>query len=338
MNIPDAASAAPDENTSAPTAGTGALGEPAAEPVPAKGKRSRWLFGVLGPLVVIGVFGYVLATHGSDIGHAADRVSAGTLVLITVLALVTLLARTEEAVICMTAMNRRPGRADIHAASSFSFLLSTVNHYIAGIARAAILQRLDRERSPTIPQMVVIDGSTYLIEGLLAGLLLIVSAGALNLAWWLPALAILAAVGALAVALYLRRRFHHQQIFNGLEMLGHSRYRAIIVLLTVLIFACQIGRTLIVLQAVGLHPSLLQAVATFIAGGVLSNLLAGPGGGTAAAPLVIFGHQSLGAATAAGLILSGAALLAAIIYTVATGPILVWRLRRRRRARELPVV
>ena len=77
---------------------TGAPAEPTAEPVAAKGRRSRWLFGVLGPLMVIGVLGYVLATHGSDIGHAADRVSAGTLVLITALALVTLLARSEEAV------------------------------------------------------------------------------------------------------------------------------------------------------------------------------------------------------------------------------------------------
>jgi hypothetical protein len=274
------------------------------------------------------VLTYVLASHGHDIAHTADRVALSTLVLVVALALITLLARTEEAVICMTAMDRRPSRLDIHAASSFAFLLSTLNHYIAGVARAAILQRLDRHRAPTIPQMIVVDGSTYMIEGLLAALLLIVSAGALKLQWWLPAAAVVGALCALAGAVVARRRFAQHPVFHGLAMLAHSRYRLVVVALTAIVFACQIGRTLIVLNAVGLHPSLLQAVATFIAAGVLSNLLAGPGAGTAGAPLIIFGHQSLAAAAAAGLILSISALLAAVIYTMAGGPVILWRLRR----------
>jgi hypothetical protein len=75
---------------------------------------------------------------------------------------------------------------------------------------------------------------------------------------------------------------------------------------------------------------MLQATATFVAAGVLSALLAGPGAGTAGAPLLVFGHRSIGAAAAAGLILSATALLAAIVYTVACGPTYAVRLRRRR--------
>ena len=64
-----------------------------------------------------------------------------------------------------------------------------------------------------------------------------------------------------------------------------------------------------------------------MAGGVLSSFLAGPAAGTAAAPLIIFGHRSLGAAAAAGLILSITALLASLLYAIACAPVAGWRLR-----------
>ncbi len=299
---------------------------------PHKPKRLRWLAGVLGPVVVVGALVYVLLTHGHEIGHAISQVSAGTLVIVTALSLLTLLARSEVVLGCMSAMPRRPGRADIYASSSLAFLLSTINHYIGAIVRAAVLKRLDPVNAPTIPQMMVIDGCTTLIEGLLAGTLLIVCAGTLNLSWWEPVLAVLALIAAVAVAIYGRRRFAHLAIFDGLRILEHSRYRLVVLGLTVVVFACQIGRTLIVLNAVGLHANLLQAVATFITGGVLSNLLAGPGGATAAAPVVIFGHDSVATATAAGLILAGVALLAAVIYACVGGAIALWRTRHTPRA------
>jgi hypothetical protein len=326
MKTPDAAPAVPDEPAVPPP-------DPGAQetPSPAPRRGLRWLLGLAGPLIVLGALIYVLSTHGSDIGHAIDRASPGTLALIAALALLTLMARSEVALSCMSAMRRQPSRADVHASSSLAFLLATINHYIASIVRATVLKRVDPLNAPTIPQMFVIDGSTTLIEGLMAALLLIISAGALKLAWWLPILAVLGAIVALVVAIYVRRRFRHHAIFDGLEMLSHSRARRKVGALTVVIFACQIGRTLVGLDAVGLHATLLQSVAVFIAGGVLSNLLAGPAGGTLAAPLVIFGHRGLGQATAAGLILSGSALLASVVYALWGGGVLLWRLHRNRR-------
>lgn len=318
---------APPEDTAAP--------EGKAQHSRLRGRRFRLVTSLAGPLVIVGVLAYVLAAHGDEIGRAVERASITTIAGVTLLALLVLLARSEEAVICLTAMDNPPSRLDIHAASSFAFLVSTLNHYVASPVRATLLQRLDPPRAPTIPQMILVDGSTYLIEGLLAAALLVISAGALKLQWWMPVLAVVGALVALAVALTVRRRFHHHALFGALAMLAHSRYRLVVVALTVIVFTCQIGRTLIVLDAAGLHPTLLQAVATFIAGGVLSNLLAGPGAGTAAAPLIIFGRHSIGAAAATGLILSVTALLAAALYTVVGGPTILWRLRRRRRGLEL---
>jgi hypothetical protein len=79
------------------------------------------------------------------------------------------------------------------------------------------------------------------------------------------------------------------------------------------------------LTAVGLHPSLFQTLATYIAAGVLTTLFAGPGAGTAGAPLIIFGHRSIAAATAGGLVLSGTALLASALYAAAAAPVFLWR-------------
>jgi uncharacterized membrane protein YbhN (UPF0104 family) len=287
----------------------------------------RGLLGVAGPVALLAVMVYVVVRHGGDIGHAADRTSAATLAIVVLLSLLTLLARSEAAVACLTAMGDRPSRLDIHPASAAAFVVSNLNHYLASPVRAAVLKRLDRGRAPTIPQMIMVDAATYLIEGMLAAVLLVVSATALKLQWWIPVLAVVGALAAFAVALGMRRRFQRHPAFRGLEMLAHSRLRLVVVALSVIMFAAQIGRTLLVLRATGLHPSVLQAAATFVAGGILSSFLAGPAAGTAAAPLIIFGHRSLAAAAAAGLILSITALLAAILYAILCAPVVVWRLR-----------
>jgi hypothetical protein len=299
-------------------------------------KLRRAVTTLAGPLIFLAVIAYVVTQHGGDIDRAVSRTSFGTLVIVILLAMVALVARSETAVACLTAMGDRPSRLDIHPASAAAFVVGTVNHYVASPARAAVLKRLDPARAPSIPQMMLVDASTYLIEGLLAAALLVVSASLLKLQWWMPVLVVLAAVSALAVALVLRRRLVRHPAFRGLEMLAHSRQRLIVVGLSLIIFASQIIRTLLVLRATGLHPTLLQACATFVAAGVLSSFLTGPATGTAGAPLLIFGHSAIGAAVAAGLILSITALLAALLYALACGPLYGHRMRRPDQDRPKP--
>jgi uncharacterized membrane protein YbhN (UPF0104 family) len=141
-------------------------------------------------------------------------------------------------------------------------------------------------------------------------------------------LAVVAAVAVLGLALAMRGRLVRHPAIRGLDMLAHSRQRLVVLGLSVVIFASQIIRTLLVLRATGLHPSLLQAVATFVAAGVLSSLITGPAAGTAGAPLIIFGHRAIGAAAAAGLILSITALFAALLYVAVCAPVYAHRIRR----------
>lgn len=297
---------------------------------PPRGRRSRLrvAFSVAGPLAILGVLGYLLASRGDQISAAARRMSFLQLVLVTLLALVTMLARTEAVVACLSAMGSPPSRRDIHAANSLTMLAAMLNHYISSFVRATLVRRIDPHRAPTTPQMIMVDVSAFLIEGLLVSLLIIVSAGSLKLAWWVPTLVVLGGICALIVALVLRHRFADHPVVRGLDMLVHSRLRTVVAGLMTLVIICQVLRTLVVLDAVGLNPSLLQAVATFVAAGVLSTLFAGPGAGAAGAPLIVFGHNSVAASAAAGLVLSGTALLAGTIYSLLGGPLFLWRMRQ----------
>jgi len=292
------------------------LSEESERPEPAEAgrhtlkSRIRLIISIVGPLVIVGVLVYLIASRGDQIERAVKRTSAGDLVLVTALALVTLVARTEAVVACLNAMGSRPTRVDIHASNSLTFLAALINHYVSSIVRAALMQRIDRERSPTIMQMVMV-----------------VSASVLGLAWWVPLLIVLGGIAGVVIAYETRRRYSHISLFRGLDVLAHSRQRTIVAGLMLVVIASQVLRTFIVLQSVGLKPALLQAVATFVAAGVLSSLFAGPGAGTAAGPLLVFGHNHLAAATAAGLELSVTTLVAGVLYAIVGGPVFLSRWR-----------
>lgn len=290
--------------------------------------RQRLIASLLGPLAILGLIVYVIASHGGDLGRVIARVDMGTLVPVTLLALVTLIARTEAVVLCLSAMGDRPRRSDIHAANSITFVAMTVSHYVASPIRAALLKRTDRDLAPTIPQMLMVDASTTLIEAMLVVVVIVASAGTLKLPWWVALAAAAAAIGGVFAALALHSRFREHPAVRGLAVLAHSRRRLLVAGLMGVVICSQIARTFVVLRATGLHPSLLQASATFVAAGVLSSLFAGPTAGAAGAPLIVFGHRSLAAAAAAGLILSITAIVAALLYAAVGGPIYLWRLRR----------
>jgi hypothetical protein len=291
-------------------------------------RRLRLALSIAVPLLVIAVLVYVIAGHSHDILETVRRMKPPQLIGVTALALLTLLARTEAVVACLEAMRARPRRIDIHSSNSLTFLASTINHYFSSIVRGALIKRLDPARAPTIPQMIVVDTATGLIEALVVAVLIVASSETLQLAWWIPLLVTVAGLAAVVAALGMRRRFGHHQLLRGLDVLLDARQRVVVTLLMITVISAQVIRTLIVLRAVGLHPSLLQAVATFVAGGVLSSLFAGPGAGTAGGPLLVFGHNSLAASAAAGLVLTITMLIAGIIYALPGCPTFIWRLRR----------
>jgi hypothetical protein len=304
----------------ASTASDGAIGS--------RRPSRRLIAGFAGPVALIALIAYVVAKHGGEFGRAAGRADLGTLALVTALALVTLLARTEAVVRCLAAMGNRPRRREIHAANAVTAIAMCVNHYVASPVRAALLRRIDRDRAPTIPQMIMVDASTTVIEAMLVAIVIVASAGTLKLPWWVAPLLAVAAFGGFGIALAARARLRQIPALRGLVVLAHASGRVVVGALMAGVIGCQIVRTLLVLRVTGLHPSLLQAAATFVAAGVLSTLFAGPTAGAAGAPLIVFGHRSIGAAGAAGVILSATAIVAAFLYAAPGGSLYLRQLRR----------
>ena len=177
--------------------------------------------------------------------------------------------------------------------------------------------------------VVACDTATGLIEALVVAVLVVASAATLSLAWWVPALIVAAGVaGVDQPSSCCGGDTVTSTCCAGFRVFSDVRQTLIVSVLMIVVIVCQVARTLIVCRAVGLHPSLMQAVATFVAGGVLSTLFAGPGAGTAGGPLLVFGHHHLAAAATAGLVLSITMLIAGIVYAMPGGPAFLVRMRR----------
>src|SRR5947209_6490249 len=100
---------------------TAAVGDPPdGLPTQHRKRRRRLILSFVGPLLIIGLLAYLLAIHGGEVRRAAARVSLVDLIVVTLLAMLTLLARTECVVACLNAMGNRPRRIDIHSANSLT--------------------------------------------------------------------------------------------------------------------------------------------------------------------------------------------------------------------------
>ena len=127
-----------------------------------------------GPLVVVGADRYLLAVHGQEIEQAVKRIELWPARARHAACVLTLLARTEAVVACLCAMENRPRRVDIHSANSVTFLASTINHYVSSIVRGALMRNESTQTGlPTIPQMIMVDTATTLIEGLVVAILIV---------------------------------------------------------------------------------------------------------------------------------------------------------------------
>lgn len=303
------------------------MGDPGSMPTKFLLRHWRRLASVAGSLTTFAVLMVVMGDHMASVQRVWTHASAAVLVASVALALLSLLARTEAIVHSLEAIGTRPPRSVIHAANGLTFLAVAINHFVASPVRAWLLRRIDPQRAPTIPQMVLVDASTTAIEGLCVVLLVIISAGTLHLPWWTTPTVVFAAVAATVLVTRGGHRMSQHRAFRGLAVLGHFRHRSAVAGLLAGVTLSQVLRTLLVLHVAGLHASVTQAVATFLVSGVLSTLLVGPSTGAAAAPIVVFGHHSLAAAGVAGLLLSGTALLAALVFATVAAPIYVWRIR-----------
>lgn len=277
---------------------------------------ARWIAPLILTVVGAAALVYFLAPYHRDISGALNRASIGSLAVLTGLSLSGLVLRTEVWGVALAAANRRPSRAELHAANGGTFVVSLANHYVAPWVKMWLLRRMEGERAPGLLQLVTIDVASTILEALLAAALVIFATLRLSLAWWIPVLLIGGAVALLIAAIFLRRRFSEHPAVQGLNVLMRSAYRWRFLTLLAVVFAVQIVRTWLSLHVVGLHLPLSDGVLVFVTTGVLGALPTGLTAAPTTASLIVVGSRGIGAAAGSGVLVTVSLFAATLIYGV----------------------
>lgn len=287
--------------------------EPTAPP---SSSLRRWVLPVLLALVGIAALVYFLAPYRSAIHTALNRSSIETLVAITALSLVALPLRTEVWRSGLAAADRHPPRSDLHAVNSASLTVGLANHYAAPAVKWWLMRKLEGERAVYLLKLATVDLGTTVIEGFLAGALVVFATFSVSLDWWLPVLVLAGATGLLLLAIIAWRRHPEHPVVQGLGVLMRPRYRWEVLFLVAAVFTAQIVRTWLALRAVGVPIDLGDALLVFVLTGVLGFLPSGVTAAPTAASLIVLGSRGVGKAAASGILVTGSLAVATLLYAL----------------------
>jgi uncharacterized membrane protein YbhN (UPF0104 family) len=278
---------------------------------------------IAGAVAVTGVLVYVLGDRREEFGAALRTAPVLVLLAAVALQIVALVARSEAWHVCVDAAGGTVGRRRLFRAAGMGYLGSQLNSQLGTAARIAVLRRSAPDECPRVPAMIAAEVPILTIEAVLAAVASFTLVGPLGLPWWLPlvplAFTLLIATGLRGAAGRWRRGFG-----SGLAVLRslNGRNRVIAIVL-VAVFA-QIGRNWMMLHAVGVDASVLDATAVLIAMVTLSQLPVGPSVG-AAAVVMILGSDGVALAAAAGVLLTATGTVGALVYAAWAGADRLWR-------------
>ena len=216
----------------------------------------------------------------------------------------------------------RRTRRLLYPAAGLGYLGNLLNGQFGLAVRIAALRRAAPRESPSAAVLLVTEVPIVIVEAALAALMSFTLVGPLGLAWWVPPVALVVAIGGMAGLRRLAR--HHQDgLWRGIAVLRGMRGRNRVIALVVLAVCLQIARNWFVLNGVGFDASVLDSVALLIAMAAVGVLPVGPSVGAASA-VIIFGTDAA-AAAAAGALLTATAAVAAIVFA---GSALLGTIRR----------
>ena len=258
------------------------------------------MISILGAAVVAGALGVELAGRRGQFMAAIRAAPIWILLLLVLLQLVSLIARTEAWHVCVRATGATVGRRPLFRAAGVGYLASLLNGSLGVAARIATLRRTAPDNSPHVPALLAAEVPIISVEIALTAVFSFTLIGPLGVPWWAPVIAVAVAVAAV---LGLRRLSNRRQLgfWSGLAVMRSHRGRMIA--FVVLAICAQIGRNWLVLRGIGVHVSLLDAIALLIAMFTLGQLPIGPTLGPAAAVLIL-GSHGVAAVAAAGVLLT----------------------------------
>jgi hypothetical protein len=288
-------------------------------------ERSQILQGIFGPLIAIAVVIALLWPHFDEIGEAWELISVKALVSLVVLHLIALLLRAEAWGRCVEAAGAPIERTLLHSSSSLRFLADTVvPTYIGAWVRIGLVKRYDAPRAsqpdatptPTIGQMFTADGLMLLVEAVLTIGLVIAAVMTSSLQWWWV-FVLGAGVGILVLIVrWVFIRFKDREFAQTARVLQLSGERYRLAALLAVVLTLQPIRFYIAFKALGLDPSMSDALLAFLLTTVFNALPIGPGPSSIAASTALFSGSASGVTAAAGLVLLASAIVAAAIYSI----------------------
>jgi hypothetical protein len=251
---------------------------------------------------VTALLAYALAGHRAEFAAALGAAPLGILLAAAALQVVALLARSECWHVCVRAAGGTVGRRRVFGASGLGNLGSLINTNLAAAARIGVLRRSAPDSAPRVGALVTAEVPIVTVEATLAVLTSFTLVGPLGLPWWLPLIA-LGVAGLLLTGLGALAGRRRRGFWCGLAVLRSVRGRNRLVAFVLVAVAAQIARNWLMLNAVGVDASLLDAVAVLITMVTLSQLPLGPSVG-AAAVVLILGAGGVAATAAAGVLLT----------------------------------
>jgi len=292
------------------------------------GRRRRTAITIAGSLVVAALLVLLLAGRRDEFTAALSSASLWTIAITTLLQVVALVSRSEAWHITIEAAGGTVTRRVLYRASSMQVLGGVLNGHLGVAARIAALRRSSPEVAPQVPTLIAAEFPILAVEAALAALASFTLVVPLGLPWWLPLVGV-AVIAALSAGLRRLALGKGRELWRGLAVLrslnGGSR---VVGFVLVAVFA-QIFRNWLLLNAVGVDASLLDATAVLIALVTLAQLPVGPSVGAAAAVLIL-GRDGVAAAAAAGLLLTVTGTLGGLCFAAWAGADHLWLAARRR--------
>jgi uncharacterized membrane protein YbhN (UPF0104 family) len=280
-------------------------------------RRHRTLLTIVGSVAVAALLAAVLAGRRAEFTEALSSASLAVLAGTALLQVVALVSRSEAWHLTIEAAGGTVSRRVLYRASSMQVLGSVLNGHLGVAARIAALRRSSPESCPQVPTLVAAEFPILAVEGMLAAAASFTLVAPLGLPWWVPLIA-LAVIGLVSAALRQLALRKGRELWRGLSVLrslgGGSRVVGFVLVAVV----AQILRNWILLRAVGVDASLLDATAVLIALVTLGQLPVGPTVGAAAAVLIL-GHDGVAAAAAGGLLLTVTGTIGGLCFVVWAG-------------------
>jgi hypothetical protein len=284
------------------------------EPEPCAPRRRS--MGLRAGLSIVGATGVTVALGVELSGRREQFVTAlhavpiTILVLVIVLQLCALLARSEAWFVCVGAAGGTVARRLLFRAAGIGYLASVLNGSLGLAARLTCLRRVAPDTTPRVPALLAAEVPIIAVEVALAAIFSFTLIAPLGVPWWVPVLAIAAMVG---VGTALKRLADRRQfgLWSGLAVMRQGRYRMIVFVLLAVV--AQIARNWLVLNAIGVHVTPFGAIALLIAMFTLGQLPIGPSVGAAAAVLILGAH-GVAATVAAGVLLTVTGTVGSLCY------------------------